>query len=77
LIPLTNEDVKKGRCSECHPPKLELVAKAEFMNEEGAVGSLVLKSYVGLDLAPALGFISLAFLLKDDFIPFISEEYVV
>jgi hypothetical protein len=29
---------------------------------------------MGLDLAPAVGFICFAFLLKDDFIPFVSKE---
>jgi hypothetical protein len=41
LVPLTNEDVKKGRCLECYPPKLELVVKAEFMNEDAADDSII------------------------------------
>lgn len=39
-VPLTNDDVKKGRCLECFPPRLEVLAKAELMNENEG-GSII------------------------------------
>jgi hypothetical protein len=39
-VPLTNDDVKKGRCLECFPPRLEVLAKAEIMDEDEG-GSII------------------------------------